>query len=218
MTILRHTESAPLKQSAVSQHITPSGRHGLGTAKKYEWWEKYDPQKSVLSRKNYLTIKRVMDVTVIILAMPIIGLVLAVCALLIKLESPKGPILFKQLRTGKGGRRFEMYKFRTMFETNFLRGDDPRFRPRQMIRFLRPFEFEPRLSLVAWDEFFVRVNSTQWGGQAGFDQNRAFLGLGWSFVPGVRAELGYMNQYIEDAKYVNQTENNLIMGSLFVGW
>lgn len=110
------------------------------------------------------------------------------------------------------------FMFRTMFETNFIRGDDPRFRPRQMIRFLRPFDFEPRLSLVAWDEFFVRLNSTQWGGRAGFDQNRAFLGLGWSFTPAVRAELGYMNQYIEDAKHINQTDNNLIMGSLFVGW
>lgn len=113
---------------------------------------------------------------------------------------------------------FGTFMFRTMFETNFLRGDDPRFRPRQMIRYLRPFEFEPRLSLVAWDEFFIRANTTQWGGQAGFDQNRVFLGLGWSFVPGVRVEFGYMNQYIEDAKYVNQTVNNLLMGSLFVGW
>ena len=51
--------------------------------------------------------------------------------------------------------------FRTMFETNFIRGDDPRFRPRQMVRFMRPFEFEPRLSLVAWDEFFFdRVEGT----------------------------------------------------------
>ncbi len=110
------------------------------------------------------------------------------------------------------------FMFRTIFETNFIRGDDPRFRPRQMIRFLHPFDFEPRLSLVAWDEFFVRVNSTQWGGKAGFDQNRAFLGLGWSFNPGIRAELGYLNQYVEDRNLINETDNNLIVGSLFVNW
>lgn len=107
---------------------------------------------------------------------------------------------------------------RTMLELNFLRGDDPRFRPRQMIRFLHPFEFEPRLSLVAWDEFFVRVNTTQWGGQAGFDQNRAFLGFGWTFNPRTRAEMGYMNQYVEDPRHINETDNHLIMGSLFVSW
>lgn len=110
------------------------------------------------------------------------------------------------------------FMFRTMFETNFIRGDDPRFRPRQMIRFMYPLELEPRLSLVAWDEFFVRINSARWGGQAGFDQNRVFLGLGWTFTPGVRAELGYLNQYVENATQTNETDTNLIMGSLFVNW
>lgn len=39
----------------------------------------------------------------------------AIIALLIKLESP-GPILFKQVRLGLHGRRFNIYKFRTMVE------------------------------------------------------------------------------------------------------
>jgi hypothetical protein len=113
---------------------------------------------------------------------------------------------------------FGVFMLRTMLDINFIRGDDVRYRPRQMFRYLRPFAFEERLSLVAWDEFFVRVNSTEWGGKAGFDQNRAFLGFGWSFSPEVRAELGYMNQYVEDRDLLNETDNNLIMGSLFVGW
>ena len=33
--------------------------------------------------------------------------------LLVYIDSP-GPIFFSQLRTGKGGHRFRMYKFRTM--------------------------------------------------------------------------------------------------------
>lgn len=113
---------------------------------------------------------------------------------------------------------FGTFTFRTMFETNFLRGDDPRFRPRQMVRYLRPLGFEPRLSVIAWDEFFVRINSTPWGGQAGFDQNRAFLGFGWSFDPNYRAEIGYLNQYIEDANQRNQTMHHLLMGSLFINF
>lgn len=32
----------------------------------------------------------------------------------IKLEDPKSPVLFRQWRTGLGGRRFQMFKFRTM--------------------------------------------------------------------------------------------------------
>ncbi|EMG27657.1 sugar transferase [Listeria fleischmannii 1991] len=40
-------------------------------------------------------------------------LLLIVC-IAIKLEDPKGPILFKQVRVGKEERQFEIYKFRTM--------------------------------------------------------------------------------------------------------
>ncbi|MCI0575264.1 MAG: sugar transferase [Chloroflexi bacterium] len=38
---------------------------------------------------------------------------MAICAALIWIDDP-GPIFFKQKRTGKGGRRFTMFKFRTM--------------------------------------------------------------------------------------------------------
>lgn len=113
---------------------------------------------------------------------------------------------------------FGTFMFRTIWETNFLLGADVRERPRQMLRFMHPMEFEPRLSLVAWDEIFVRVNSTHWGGKSGFDQNRAFAGLGWTFNPSARVELGYLNQYIDNATHTAETMHHLIMGSLFVNF
>jgi len=115
---------------------------------------------------------------------------------------------------------FGTLSFRTMVETNFLPGNhnDVRVRPRQMIRFMHPFDFEPRLSLITWDEFFVRVNSTPKGGQSGFDQNRAFAGLGWTFNKNFRAEAGYLNQYLDDATHTNNTMHHLIMGSLFINF
>jgi lipopolysaccharide/colanic/teichoic acid biosynthesis glycosyltransferase len=64
-------------------------------------------------RKICQIAKRVMDVTLSILAMPLLLPLMAVCALAIRLDSP-GPALFIQERIGKGGRRFQMYKFRTM--------------------------------------------------------------------------------------------------------
>lgn len=108
--------------------------------------------------------------------------------------------------------------FRTLVDMNFLRGDQVRVRPRQMLRFIHPLAFEPRLSLIGWDEVFVRLNDTPWGGQAGFDQNRAFAGLGWTFNPNVRTELGYLNQYVDDATHKNNLMSHLILGSIFVNF
>ena len=48
-----------------------------------------------------------------LMALPLILPVMAICALAIWWEDP-GPVVFAQLRTGWGGRRFKMYKFRTM--------------------------------------------------------------------------------------------------------
>ena len=110
------------------------------------------------------------------------------------------------------------FTFRTMFETNFIRGSDVRFRPRQMLRFMHPLAIEPRLSLIAWDEFFIRINSTEYGGKAGFDQNRAFAGLGWTFNKNIRTELGYMNHYLDDANHINNTMRHLVMGSVFINF
>jgi lipopolysaccharide/colanic/teichoic acid biosynthesis glycosyltransferase len=57
--------------------------------------------------------KRALDVgvsvVVLLMAMPVVLFV----AVAIRLDSP-GPILLRQERTGLGGRRFTMYKFRTM--------------------------------------------------------------------------------------------------------
>jgi lipopolysaccharide/colanic/teichoic acid biosynthesis glycosyltransferase len=78
------------------------------------WFERIEPQKAWFKGPSYSIVKRVMDFAIVILAAPLLLPVFVLCYLLIKIESPKGPALFTQLRTGKGGRRFKMYKFRTM--------------------------------------------------------------------------------------------------------
>jgi lipopolysaccharide/colanic/teichoic acid biosynthesis glycosyltransferase len=57
--------------------------------------------------------KRAFDVAIALLLLPLIVPVLVLCALAIWIESP-GPIVFTQLRTGRHGARFRMFKFRTM--------------------------------------------------------------------------------------------------------
>ena len=64
-------------------------------------------------RRRYQVAKRMMDVAICLLALPVILPLMAICALAILLDSP-GPVLFVQERIGKGGRPFRMVKFRTM--------------------------------------------------------------------------------------------------------
>ncbi|NJN55122.1 MAG: sugar transferase [Anaerolineae bacterium] len=87
-------------------------------------------------------IKRLFDLTITGLCVCLIAPLLAIIALLIRLDSP-GPVMFRQSRVGENGRIFHMYKFRTMIpeaekllaqmtEINsqgqllFKRPDDPR--------------------------------------------------------------------------------------------
>jgi lipopolysaccharide/colanic/teichoic acid biosynthesis glycosyltransferase len=78
------------------------------------WIRKFDPRRRTLTGRSYLRAKRIFDLTVVILALPFWLPVFIVIALLIKLTSPGAPAIFTQLRTGRGGRRFRMYKFRSM--------------------------------------------------------------------------------------------------------
>ncbi|MCL6539334.1 MAG: sugar transferase [Roseiflexus sp.] len=79
-----------------------------------EWIERYRPERQWLRGRAYRRAKRIMDLTLSLLAMPIVLPLFVIIALAIKIESPGGPVIFTQNRTGKSGRRFKMYKFRTM--------------------------------------------------------------------------------------------------------
>lgn len=64
--------------------------------------------------KWYAATKRVCRSLLSILGLIILSPLLLIVCIAIKLEDPKGPILFKQVRVGKEERQFEIYKFRTM--------------------------------------------------------------------------------------------------------
>lgn len=62
-----------------------------------------------------LLIKRIVETTLCIIGLPVLLIIFAIIAIVIKIDSP-GPVLFKQRRVGKDGREFEMYKFRSMVD------------------------------------------------------------------------------------------------------
>ena len=63
----------------------------------------------------YISAKRLMDLTVTVLALIVLAPVFLAIALCVKLSSD-GPVLYKQTRIGRGGRPFTFYKFRTMYQ------------------------------------------------------------------------------------------------------
>ncbi len=66
-----------------------------------------------LYSRRYHIFKFFFDLTICLFLLPVILPILAIASLAIRLDSP-GPIFFTQDRIGKGGRRFRMYKLRTM--------------------------------------------------------------------------------------------------------
>ena len=78
-------------------------------------------EKTYISKKTrdnkdiYPKIKRYIDIILAIIFSILVSPLVIFIAIAIKLES-KGPIIFKQTRSGKDGKPFEIYKFRTMKE------------------------------------------------------------------------------------------------------
>ena len=69
---------------------------------------------ALLPSRQYLVVRRVIELGLTILVLPLLLPVLVIVGLLVRLDSP-GPVFFVQIRIGRRGRPFRMIKFRTMF-------------------------------------------------------------------------------------------------------
>jgi exopolysaccharide biosynthesis polyprenyl glycosylphosphotransferase len=108
----------------------------------------FDLRAPALDDYQRLT-KRMFDIVMTLLVMPLALPAMGIAALLVRLDSP-GPVLYRAKRVGENGRIFTMYKFRTMVtgadrmldlspdengQANHKRPDDPRVT--RVGRFLR---------------------------------------------------------------------------------
>ena len=74
---------------------------------------KMDIAQVLEKRKLQLALKRLMDVVISGGALLVIWPVLLLIALAIKIDDP-GPVFYRQVRVGRGGKEFRIFKFRTM--------------------------------------------------------------------------------------------------------
>jgi lipopolysaccharide/colanic/teichoic acid biosynthesis glycosyltransferase len=93
---------------------TPITEGYFPVRKKREWWVEFNMEDSLFKGKAYFKMKRAMDLLILFFALPVLLPLMGLVAFLIKIESKGAPVVFTQCRTGKGGRRFKIYKFRTM--------------------------------------------------------------------------------------------------------
>ena len=91
-------------------------------------------------------IKRALDIVMSTAALVALGIPFAIIAALVKWTSP-GPVFYRQERMGLDGKRFTVYKFRSMYEGAeeetgpvWARDDDPRATP--VGRSLRRFDLD----------------------------------------------------------------------------
>lgn len=112
------------------------------------------------------------------------------------------------------------YRFlhRSRFEQRWFETDDNvALRWRQLFRVQRVLSSCPEWSLIGWDEVFFNLNDTDRGIDAGFDQNRAFVGVGYRRCPHapVRTEVGYLNQLVNSQGGVDSMNHILSINFFF---
>lgn len=61
-----------------------------------------------------IIMKRIMDIVLGVLALVLAAVPMLIVAIIIKVTS-RGPVIFSQVRVGKHGKEFKMYKFRSMY-------------------------------------------------------------------------------------------------------
>ena len=102
-------------------------------------------QKTLVSQKKLL-VKRFFDILGGIVGLAVTGILTLFIAPAIKLDSP-GPVFFSQTRVGKNGRRFRIYKFRSMYQDAEARKKDL-LKQNEMNGLMFKMEDDPRVTKV----------------------------------------------------------------------
>ena len=106
---------------------------------------------SLVPNPVYHNVKRAWESALIILSFPITLPIMAITALLIKLENP-GPAMFIQERVGQGGKTFRIYKFRSM--TVKKAGAEDKFATEEQARVTKVGKFIRKVRIDELPQFF----------------------------------------------------------------
>ena len=105
----------------------------------------------------YRYIKRLLDLIMAVIIFVILFIPMVIISILIKLDS-KGPVFFKQERTGKNGKIFLLYKFRSMAVDNDVHDfncQDKKTRVGNVLRKLSLDEFPQLINIIKGEMSFI---------------------------------------------------------------
>lgn len=83
-----------------------------------------------------------------------------------------------------------------LMQRNLSTGDDTGLVLRFMTRYTRPIGSSGSKNLVISVEPFYDLRDTDWGGDAGFAQNRSVIGVSWKLNDRLTLTTSYMNQFV----------------------
>lgn len=113
-----------------------------------------------------------------------------------------------------------IWEVRNRLEERFLPGNsDPSIRWRTRFRGEIMTTYDP-ISIITSDEIFINLNDNENNNQlqAGLNQNRVYLGIGYRFNPELQVETGYLNQYIPGYHGKGNQVNNVWMTNLNINF
>lgn len=105
-----------MKQSYIEGSVAISAGSYVGFKRDIEYRKLHEElvYNSGKSKKVYWNGKRLFDVVASLLAIIVLSPLMLIVALLIFIDDPKGSPIFKQVRVGRHGKEFTLYKFRSM--------------------------------------------------------------------------------------------------------
>ena len=86
-----------------------------GTAPQKERLVTLDRKEQLRTKRGYWILRRGQDIIFSALALALLLPVMAIVALVVFLDDPHGSPIFSQVRCGRDGKLFKMYKFRSMY-------------------------------------------------------------------------------------------------------